>query len=270
MKTVKLNFVKQLGFLAAAAVFILSACQKKDANLNTTPAAAPSYANRGIPDDAANGDNPYDYVGLAHNESLHATRSVWTNSRSTLSDVSTAVTAYVQQTYDPNAVPASNASIQRSFDAIQADMPNLGRNIIANSSLSGAGKDFANQMIQALYNARSGSTYFDIKNAVMGIENQILNSPSLPASDREALLKMASVGRYSLLYWINEVNGSNTGSSLLRTVSVTGSIPAQMYRTIVVVSGTDYMSSTTVIVTRDYIYVETVTIFSAYIAVYYF
>lgn len=264
----KLNFAKRIGLLAAAAIFTLSSCQKKENSV--APSAATSGYQQKDDDDAANKNNPYDYVGLRHNEILHATRGVWTDPAAKTDDVRTAVTNYVQQNYDPTAVPPPAADIDNNIPMLMSERANLGANLFANSNLSAQGKAYALKLSDALYNAPANSTYFDIRDAAIAVEDLISNDQQLSHSDKEMLLKMGSIGRYSMLYWLNEVNGANRGPSLEHAAAYRGAISSQMYTDIVVVSWVDFSSSTLVVIGRDWIYIETVTTFSAGVAIFYF
>jgi len=219
--------IKKLGFLAAAAMITLSACQKKDANV-TTNTPGPAHSLRLTPDDAANSANPFDYMGLAHNEALQATRAVWTNSSSTFHDIYTSSTTFIRTNYDPHVVASPERDVENTYYTVKADMPNYGATLIAATPLSATGKTYANNIMQILLRPNTTATYMDLKNAVVAVEVQVAGDRNLSTADKQALSKIASVGRYSTLYWVNESAGLNrTGTPLLTTNGVTTPVAAQ-------------------------------------------
>lgn len=227
MKTTKLRFAKKLTFFAAIIMISLSACQKKDHNL-TTGQSTNSTIQKTLTDDAENPANPFDYMGLAHNEGLHATRATWTNKSSTFTDMYTDVVTFVTNNYDPNVVPSKEADCYSIWSAAMADASKYEATLVANSSLSRTGQAYANQILTLCLNPNSTYTYDDLKNSIVAVESTIANDRTLSSSDKDELYKLASIGRYSVLYWVNESAGANGGSTLLRTCSApTATVAAQ-------------------------------------------
>lgn len=201
---------------------MMSACQKN--GKLTTAGTAGAVAQKSVTDDAENPANPYDYIGLAHNECLQGTRNVWTAKNSTFHDVYVAALNFVRTNYDPHVVVASEQEAQADYNAIHADQANLGANYIAAGSLPAHAQSYSNQIMQLVAKPSAQATYLDIKNNLVSLENQIANDPALSQTDQESLFITASVARYSTLYWLNESTGANNGGSLLRTCSSSGTV----------------------------------------------
>ncbi len=218
MKTINLLFARKASLFAAIIMISLSACQKNDRNLTSAP-----NANTGIQkvltDDAENQANPFDYVGLAHNEALHATRATWTNKRSTFTNMYNDAVSFITTNYDPAVVPSKEADCYAIWSAAMADAPNYGATLVSNTNMSRTAKAYANQILTLCLNPNSTYTYADLRNSVVTVESAITNDRTLTSSEKDDLYKLASVGRYSVLYWVNESDGSNGGSTLLRTCS---------------------------------------------------
>lgn len=102
--------------------------------------------------------------------------------------------------------------------SIMADSLNNYQNIIAATpDVSSNYKTKNQQLIQIFMNSANSPTpvsYEDFRDQIISYENSILNSNNLPQNEKDALLSISSIARYSAYYWYNELgNEAQTGFS---------------------------------------------------------
>lgn len=165
---------------------------------------------------AANPANPYDSAGIRHNK--------------VLAGIQPCVAGYNSPT-DPDIAgcivkvdtPASNKHGTPTFSLareVANDRPNNFANIIANCAYSPTAKQFMNNFVSLVNNtaAHSNGDYLTIKSAIETFEAPLIDNSPLAANERQTLLEMTSVARFSIFYWLHQTQGY--GLSLKKFVTI--------------------------------------------------
>lgn len=190
--------------------FAFASCQKDNAIIQgtsssrqTSPTSVAMMATVPgmITASAANPQNPYDAYGQLHNALLDNTSHVWTDSASTIGDVYDAMVATNIDTID-SPIPSKNDIVSLVGNLMNNDNSSY---IISHSIISNEGVQLANSLFGILSNWKSFDSYVDFRDSVISLENTITNSSTLLQADKITLLKMASVLRFSMKFWVNYV-----------------------------------------------------------------
>ena len=97
--------------------------------------------------------------------------------------------------------------------AVMADSLNNYHNVIAaTANMSSSYKSKGEELVQIFMDAASSSrptSYEDFKAQVVSFENSVIDSDNLSQNEKDMLLNISSIGRYSAYYWQDEL-GNDT------------------------------------------------------------
>ncbi len=154
-------------------------------------------ASKGI----SNSANPFDALGAMHNEAVVATGNAlnW-NLKTSKTEMENKLAAYLQSTQDVDATPIFDRRTELDSFAVAADPAALLRS-----------KGFSKKAIAYFTRIESApKTTRDITTAIKTIESEIIADTSLPQNEKDALLSMAAVSRYSNDLWSKMIRESNS------------------------------------------------------------
>lgn len=199
-------------FAALASASIVS-CTKEnlqEANLEENP----TIQLRGDLDDPSNSDNPYDYYGLVHNQGVEAYMATGMNDTDVEKVVESTNTLLLEET-DFNDYFGGGAMATASMLApLVSDFPDNMEEVISAGNASSKVQDKLNEFTNYFLEVIDGEeiTYEDAYNYIIEFESQILGQKSWTAEEREQLLSVTSVGRYSFFLWSNEQKAGDLSS----------------------------------------------------------
>lgn len=222
--------MKKLLFAGVMALAALSSCQKNNAETDVTPNFTPSSNQRVAPgvDDAANPDNPYDEIGVIHNQMLSATQAVsWGGKDRSFARLYAATVDYTKRNLPGTPIP-DQVSLEATTKEIIADAPGLTKTI-ANAKLSSEGKSYMTRLVATLGETNDSTDTWDAyKKRVIALESDVLKNARLPKEDAKYILEAASVGRHSVLFWTNQYyDGNPAGSNANEARFLKGNIAAR-------------------------------------------
>jgi hypothetical protein len=144
---------------------------------------------------AANSFNPYDSIGLRHNEGLEYSKTQFgvSNLDKTLNFGRILYPTLPSQETSEIATAGANSADTDSTNYVPEYMSN-------------AGKTFSSQLILIIDQISDSSLIDNASLSIKTLEAQVLNS-DLPEKEKQSLLCASSVARHSLYYWIE--NGGN-------------------------------------------------------------
>lgn len=159
--------------------------------------------------DVANKNNPYDYVGIQHNEVVREFLKKYGLQNLSLEKTIELTTNICKS----KGIEGSPLTVEQ-FNFGTTDIKNNFKGTVKNSSLSVEGKiQLQNLFDFMLINGFKGEiTFKECTDYMMTFENAILNNKSLSKSDVILLLKSASVGIHSINLW-NAYYGDNNSSN---------------------------------------------------------
>lgn len=144
--------------------------------------------------------NPYDSTGYLHNRIVAYLLSCKGNTPPDANVSTQYVLKFYEQSYGIDLPATFFATVSSTVNKSRADI----QNIIAGCSYDQMLKlklDSLMQIINKL--SDDNSRYSVIKTAIAGFENEIMLDKLLSAEDSEAILKITSIARFSIYYWMN-------------------------------------------------------------------
>lgn len=170
-----------------------------------------------------NPNNPYDYIGLKHNNGCDVLLGeVNANSPTLYSDILHYTKLYLNsQSYDTTifnnwysyAVSNGYYNLPDTFYTNHPD--SLTNKFYRDGLISTTGKNYMNSINSVIDNTigdndPSSTLYNSAASQLITIENNISNDNSLTSVEKQGLLSMSSVARYSGAYWGNYILNSGT------------------------------------------------------------
>lgn len=150
---------------------------------------------------AANSANPYDTAGLRHNQGImycmNLTSGTWIDR--TVSYATTLQTGINHDTLVSIANAGAYAAVNDSTNYVPTYM-------------STTGKNYASQLISLIDNIQETSGIDISMDSVRSLESSIASS-ALTTNEKAALLSACSVARYSIYYWLENVDSSGVAMS---------------------------------------------------------
>jgi hypothetical protein len=149
----------------------------------------------------SNPANPFDELGAMHNQSVVATGNAinW-NLKTSKTEMENKLAGYLQSTQGIDATPI--------FDR-RTELDSFG--MAADPAFVLKSKGFSKKAIAYFTRIESTpKTLRDITTAIKTIENEIIADTSLPKNEKDALLSMAAVSRYSNDLWSKMMRESNS------------------------------------------------------------
>jgi hypothetical protein len=203
-----MNMKKRLIKMAIvmAAVMAVYSCHKNE----NVPFAPERYESSGITEiiepalspGPGHPGNPYDSIGAWHNEILdyihrHGTGTAMVDEQ----EISRLIVAFALQRWGYAdmmvEIPVTSWNEDDGIDALQQEL-------VQESGLSEQGGEQLRMLLETITNhslQEGPFSYHGLKTGIMGLEQQWMDSPSLPVWDTSRLLMAASVARHSAYYW---------------------------------------------------------------------
>lgn len=148
---------------------------------------------------AANAYNPYDSIGYKHNEAIIYCKDNYSTGTAIERCISTFTTLYPDvintDTINHIANASSYAALNDSTNYAPESMP-LG--VVS----------YTGQLISVIDGIQESGEIDDAIAGVRSIENDILSNDVLSSAQKQVLLSASSVARYSMYYWLENVDSS--------------------------------------------------------------
>ncbi|MGH2643647.1 MAG: hypothetical protein ACRDE2_06855, partial [Chitinophagaceae bacterium] len=164
-----------------------------------------------------NPNNPYDYTGADHNE---AVKTIFPNINPSDPSVDSVIEAQIKS-YAITNFGMNADTIQMVFEAMQQEwnvppsqfprMDSLGNDLYGEGQISSE----ANGYIQQIYSTASEwlnvdsltqDEYTNFAFSLISIEDNISDDNNLSSNEKNVLLSVGSIARYSAEYWGNYIN----------------------------------------------------------------
>jgi len=211
--------MKTKTILIIALTASLSACHKEQVNqkLHTQFSASGRLSTSAVAITPANPANPFDSIGYYHNLLL-------SNIQPCLLPfdpvTGTEITGCVIKI--ANQVHLNETDTQFSLvPMVVGDKRNDFRNIIAQCNYSSYTKIMMDSLIRVVKDAaiNTEADYAAIKSVITNFEQPLLNNEHLSNYERQTLLSITSVARYSIYYWL-QLEAAKQGLSLKRIAAI--------------------------------------------------
>lgn len=170
----------------------------------------------GSPDcnNPANPLNPWDSVGIYHNQAMNYVKQQSEGVDKTLSNYLGFANDYVISLFDRRDTNLPSKLFTASaVESLLSDTTDFYERMINRSSFSRNGKSYLNELISYLKDTSNDNSteYCQLKERVMQVENEIQADEYLGSDEKDKLLMITSVARYSLFHWNNEYQGRLSG-----------------------------------------------------------
>jgi hypothetical protein len=210
--------------IAVLAVMVLSACTKNEPSIHKTNLSYRNAASLSM-EEAANPANPYDSAGFLHNKIVDAVIKQTTAQ----GDTSIQAIALRVIAFRNNGSTALNMQTLMSANSIVfKNEPDSFRQLIDGSELSGSAKGYLHALMQivkdtTVYNNPS-IAYKLLHDRIVNLEDLILNNGQITNDDRQAVLSVTSIARYSLYYWMHQDRQYSLKKIIRAIATATGDI----------------------------------------------
>lgn len=165
----------------------------------------------------ANPANPFDSIGYLHNLILSDIQPCISSfSNPTSQEITGCIIPIAQKEHiDESGTPFNMVPI------VVNDSPYDFIHIISNSNYSPQSKLLMYSLVNLVKTvAVNTGDYLKIKSAIVAFEAPIINNSTLAIDERQTLLSMTATARYSIYYWLHQVQPA--GLSLKRFVMIVG------------------------------------------------
>jgi len=154
--------------------------------------------------------NPYDSLGYWHNRIVNYILDCKENTVPDANVSTQCVLQFYKQLYDMDLPASSFTTVSRTVDESNADI----QNVITGCSYDEIVKLKLESLIQMIHKLSDNkSTYPVIKTAITGFENGVMQDKLLSAEDSEAILKVTSIARFSIYYWMDVFHAAEQGDA---------------------------------------------------------
>lgn len=208
---------------------IVTACKKEDsmnsampAYVNNTAIAANFSLTMQMPE---NPQNPYDSVGSLHNSIVAHVLDCKSNTIPDANVSTQYVIKFYKQLYGVDLPASSFATVSSTVDESNTDI----QDVIAGSSYNEMVKLKLDSLLRMINKFSDDNTsYPAIKKAIGDFENGVIQDNLLPSEDSEAILRITSIARFSIYYWMNVFKEPFQGTAfsikhIVRWIAVTTS-----------------------------------------------
>jgi len=191
----------KITLLAAGIIVMLAACKKENATntegILTVPTSALSMSatQAVLP---GNPQNPYDSVGMIHNQVLQKVCSYVNQRKDTTSGgIRKQVSAFFQQRYGTSI----NTQLIRADQHFLITFPARQVNVIPDKN---APANYCNQILAAINQLKEDSSYQVFYRKIVSIESNVLHDKTLTPEQAQQVLTVASIARYSIAFWMTK------------------------------------------------------------------
>jgi hypothetical protein len=188
-------------------MLLVAACSKsKFENPNAVnPPEITTDGGEGGECDPLNSSNPWDDVGIYHNEALEYVKEQ-AGSVANLAEYVGYSNTYVVNTFGEQMSMEELETLLPSPDQVEsilADEPNWYSNVIESSSYSAAVKEKFSNLIALIIDTDGyeDADYCTVKGQIVDFEEQILADETLSTEEKDQVLRVSSVARHSLYFW---------------------------------------------------------------------
>lgn len=211
MKKSKMNLSLMLIVSAIAGTTFFFSCSKNEKEITSL---SPGNTNSPLSvalytpcPSVSNPDNPYDNIGVAHNDGLEyalAHRNEWPCNPAAMQQKAFSLAADFS-CINGWAPPAANCptatanTIANAFNAYQA----IGINGIINDMGSQELQTYTHRLMDKISSYNDSTQIDSLLTSIKQIESEV-NASLLNASEKQTFLGSASVARYSACYWFQE------------------------------------------------------------------
>lgn len=196
-----------LPILALVAVLFIS-CTKQLRNANEASQFEVSSASfKGVETNCntpANPDNVWDSVGIYHNQALDYVMQEASGQPKTISIYVGYSNQFITHIFS-NRVPDISSKLfsASSVEKLLSDTSTFFNYTIDNSRYSQNVKDYFKKIILIIKDTTNDKSvdYCYIKEEIVQLEDSVLNDSNLSQNEKDEILRVASVARYSFYYW---------------------------------------------------------------------
>jgi hypothetical protein len=192
--------------LAASLIVLLAACNKDTPGANVAKpqmVGAASFQQMAITDSIRNPLNPYDSIGLIHNQALSATWDYLQKSGDTTSKGKRMqVIQFFKKRYGKDISPQLN---QMEF-LYHQDYPAGILKVSPQGAVSPLMAGYLNQIVAMVKAIHEPTGYNIFNSGIVSLEQKIIADKQLTALQKEKVLMVSSISRYSIAFWMDKAN----------------------------------------------------------------
>lgn len=197
---------KVVFILCSFAIFSFYSCSKSKTEV--IPSKLNTQSKKIMEELPSNVNNPHDSIGFHHNESLEYVKLQIQGTNLRNFDILIEKSnEYSKNTFSSN-IPDIETYLPSSsyISRILADSIYKFKNVIENSDYSVYSQGKLKDFVASLYLIDENKKYSDIKKDIISFENSITVDNNISNLEKDALLRVTSVARHSMFYWIKEYN----------------------------------------------------------------
>ncbi len=197
---------KMITTLAASLIVLLAACTKDAPSANVAKpqmVGAASLQQMAITDSIHNPLNPYDSIGLIHNQVLQVTWDYLQKSGDTTSNGKRKqVIQFFGKRYGRNiTIPLSQME-----HLYHQDYPSGIQKVSPQGIISPLLAGYLNQIVAMVKAIHQLSGYKVFKSSIVSLEQNIITDKQLTPLQKEKILMVSSIARYSIAFWMDKAN----------------------------------------------------------------
>jgi hypothetical protein len=197
---------KLIHVMAASLIVLLAACNKDAPNANVAKpqmTTAVAVQQKAVTDSIRNPLNPYDSIGLIHNQALQVTWDYLQKSGDTTSNgIRTQVIQFFGKRYGSDiTVPLSQME-----HLYHEDFPAGIQKVSAQGMVSPLMAGYLNQIVAMVKSIHKPTEYKIFNSGIISLAQNIITDKQLTATQKEKLLMVSSISRYSIAFWIDKAN----------------------------------------------------------------
>lgn len=218
---------KSLIFLATTAIIMVSCTKQnlKTKEVEVSQVSTSSYlvgkgTDCNVPN---NSDNIWDSVGIYHNQALEYVIQEAVGQPKTITNYVGYSNQFMKNTFGERVPDISSKLFSvSSVEILLSDTSTYFNNTIDSSRYSRNVKTYLKNLISIMKDTTDDNSfnYCYIKSKIVELENNVPNDSNLSQSEKDVILRVTSVGRFSLFYWNNtfqsKLNGGESISSKKR------------------------------------------------------
>ena len=197
-------------------ILLVTACSKQSADKpndadQKQPASSVSSNQTGGCGDPSNGSNPWDSVGVYHNYALGHVKKQAFGGTADVKQYLDYSNSYMVSTFSSRVSNIRELlPSEDQITSILADSASYYSNFIDKSPYSDGVKSKFKELIGIITDkvGYDDADYCDIKVRILEFEEKLLADGELKAEEKDQVLKVSSVARYSLYFWYNEYQAS--------------------------------------------------------------
>jgi hypothetical protein len=200
---------KRLMILAAGVTVMLAACNKeKQASQNVAPVKKMgAFSLSAINNDrAANPLNPYDSIGVIHNQVINVSCAYIQKTGDTSNtSIRNQVAGFFKIRYGTDI----NSRLMVTYGQFKKEFPGGQYASAPKGIFSATAESYLNRLLGTIQSIKDTNGYTTFKAAVVGIENMVIKDKNISADEQQHILMVGAVARYSMSYWLQLVNTGN-------------------------------------------------------------